>query len=225
MWGNLSMLQLSKASSLKFGDPVLSLDIAFPERSSNSKDLKLKETKLIGYVVLWKHRSRYLRLVNFERGSRIRPLRKLLLRYKFSSLDDEEQLIVSIESMRWLRLKLSLESKGMVSREQWTFPEKWSSSRSKKESLDRFSRGEKCQSARYRKGSSTAGVLGYWMMMEFHWLNPYEKEPRTLSLWVCQVRGGMRRSQSSCKKIEIPEVVESEKATISTESATETCTT
>ena len=52
MWGNLSMLQLSKASSFKFGDPALSLDIAFPERSSNSKDLKLKETKLIGYVVL-----------------------------------------------------------------------------------------------------------------------------------------------------------------------------
>lgn len=45
------MLQLFKTSSFKFGDPGLSLDIAFPERSSNSKDLKPKEKKLNGSVV------------------------------------------------------------------------------------------------------------------------------------------------------------------------------
>lgn len=41
------MLQLSNASGFKFGDPVLSLDTEFSERSSNSKDLKPKETKLL----------------------------------------------------------------------------------------------------------------------------------------------------------------------------------
>ena len=46
------MLQLFKTSSFKFGDPGLSLDIAFPERYSVSKELKPKEeAKLIGLVV------------------------------------------------------------------------------------------------------------------------------------------------------------------------------
>ena len=49
--GNSLRLQLFKCSSHKFGGPILSLDIAFPERSNISKDLKPKETKLNESVV------------------------------------------------------------------------------------------------------------------------------------------------------------------------------
>ena len=73
----------------------------------------------------------------------IRPLRRLFLRSNHSSLDDEEQFIISRESVRWLCLRSRVERKGMVSIEQGKFPEKRLSERNKEESFDRFSRGAK----------------------------------------------------------------------------------
>ena len=130
MFGNSVMLQRDKsmnpmlngmlASEVKLAGEMLLLD-----RSRENKDLREdKKVKSIGELVFREERSRRVRLVSFEMGSRIFPSKWLSPRNMTWSLDELDELGTSKDPARLFPRRSRYSKEGIVRREEGMVPVK-----------------------------------------------------------------------------------------------------